>query len=81
MFPDTRIGEEEMTRAGRLAQSGVRLPLGIAQALCSLSPVFVLPLAVLIEKERASARGLLSEPWLPWLARRCFFCTLNDRAD
>ncbi|UCE61748.1 MAG: EamA family transporter, partial [Phycisphaerales bacterium] len=36
-----------------------RLPLGIAQTLCSLSPVLVLPLAVLIEKERVSPRAAI----------------------
>ena len=36
-----------------------RLPLGIAQTLCSLSPVFVLPLAVLIDKERVSPRATI----------------------
>ena len=36
-----------------------RLPLGIAQTLCSLSPIFVLPLAVLIEKERLSPRAAI----------------------
>jgi drug/metabolite transporter (DMT)-like permease len=36
-----------------------RLPLGIAQALCSLSPILVLPLAVLVEKERVSPRAAI----------------------
>ncbi|MHC4696975.1 MAG: DMT family transporter [Planctomycetota bacterium] len=36
-----------------------RLPLGIAQTLCSLAPVFVLPLAVLIERERVSPRAAI----------------------
>ena len=36
-----------------------RLPLGVAQTLCSLSPVFVLPLAVLIEKEHVSPRAAI----------------------
>ena len=36
-----------------------RLPLGVAQTLCSLSPAFVLPLAVLVEKERVSPRAAI----------------------
>ncbi len=36
-----------------------RAPLGIAQTLCSLSPVFILPLAVWIQKERLSVRAVL----------------------
>jgi drug/metabolite transporter (DMT)-like permease len=35
------------------------LPLGIAQTLCSLSPVLVLPLAVIVEKERVSPRAAI----------------------
>lgn len=36
-----------------------RAPLGIAQTLCSLSPIFILPFAVLIEKERLSLRAIV----------------------
>ena len=36
-----------------------RAPLGIAQTLCSLTPVFILPFAVLINKERISPRAVI----------------------
>ena len=36
-----------------------RAPLGIAQTLCSLPPVFLLPFAVLIHKERISPRAAI----------------------
>ncbi|MBU0637730.1 MAG: DMT family transporter [Planctomycetes bacterium] len=36
-----------------------RAPLGIAQTLCSLSPVFILPCAVAVYKERISPRAIL----------------------
>ncbi len=36
-----------------------RAPLGVAQTLCSLPPVFILPFAVLIHKERVSPRAIL----------------------
>ena len=36
-----------------------RAPLGVAQTLCSLAPVFILPFAVLIHKERVSPRAAL----------------------
>ncbi|HNQ24142.1 MAG TPA: DMT family transporter [Phycisphaerae bacterium] len=36
-----------------------RAPLGVAQTLCSLPPVFILPFAVLIHKEHISARAVL----------------------
>ncbi|MBN1514783.1 MAG: DMT family transporter [Phycisphaerae bacterium] len=36
-----------------------RAPLGVAQTLCSLPPVFILPFAVLIHKERISPRAIL----------------------
>jgi drug/metabolite transporter (DMT)-like permease len=35
-----------------------RAPLGIAQTLCSLAPVFVLPFVVLIQKEHVSPRAV-----------------------
>ncbi|MCP4592077.1 MAG: DMT family transporter [bacterium] len=36
-----------------------RVPLGVAQTLCALPPVFLLPFAVLIYKERISLRAIL----------------------
>ncbi len=36
-----------------------RAPLGIAQTLCSLTPVIILPFAVWIEKERISPRAVI----------------------
>ncbi len=36
-----------------------RAPLGIAQTLCSLSPVFLLPFAAMIHKERIGVRAVL----------------------
>lgn len=36
-----------------------RTSLGVGQTLCSLSPVFILPLVMLIEKERVTARAAL----------------------
>lgn len=36
-----------------------RAPLGIAQTLCSLTPVFILPFAVLVHKERISPRAVI----------------------
>ncbi|MHC4063201.1 MAG: DMT family transporter [Planctomycetota bacterium] len=36
-----------------------RAPLGVAQTLCSLPPVFILPFAVLIHKERIGPRAVL----------------------
>ncbi len=36
-----------------------RAPLGVAQTLCSLAPVFILPFAVLIHKERISPRAVI----------------------
>jgi drug/metabolite transporter (DMT)-like permease len=36
-----------------------RAPLGVAQTLCSLPPVFILPFAVLIHKERVSPRAVI----------------------
>jgi drug/metabolite transporter (DMT)-like permease len=36
-----------------------RAPLGIAQTLCSLPPVFLLPFAILIHKERVSPRAAI----------------------
>jgi drug/metabolite transporter (DMT)-like permease len=36
-----------------------RAPLGIAQTLCSLAPVFLLPFAAVIHKERIGARAVL----------------------
>lgn len=36
-----------------------RAPLGIAQTLCSLTPVFILPFSVLIHTERVSPRAIL----------------------
>ncbi len=35
-----------------------RAHVGVAQTLCSLSPVFILPFAVWLEKERISSRAL-----------------------
>ncbi len=35
-----------------------RAPLGIAQTLCSLTPLFILPFAVLIHKEKLSMRAV-----------------------
>lgn len=34
-----------------------RTPLGVGQTLCSLSPVFILPMVILIQKERVTARA------------------------
>ncbi len=36
-----------------------RAPLGIAQTLCSLTPLFILPFAVLIHKERIGLRAVV----------------------
>lgn len=36
-----------------------RAPLGIAQTLCSLAPVFILPFVILIHKERVSPRAAI----------------------
>jgi len=36
-----------------------RTPLGVGQTLCSLSPVLILPLVILIEKEQVTARAAL----------------------
>lgn len=36
-----------------------RAPLGIAQTLCSMSPIFLLPFAAVIQKERISTRAIL----------------------
>lgn len=36
-----------------------RTPLGVGQTLCSLVPVFILPLVIVIQKERVSARAAL----------------------
>lgn len=36
-----------------------RAPLGVAQALCSLVPVFILPFMIVIHKERVSPRAAL----------------------
>lgn len=36
-----------------------RAPLGVAQALCSLPPVFILPFVILVYKERVSPRAAL----------------------
>ena len=36
-----------------------RAPVGIAQTLCSLTPVFILPFAVLIHKERLGPRAVI----------------------
>ena len=36
-----------------------RAPVGVAQTLCSLAPVFLLPFAVVIHKERVSPRAVL----------------------
>lgn len=36
-----------------------RAPLGIAQTLCSLSPVFLLPFAVFVHRERISPRAVI----------------------
>lgn len=36
-----------------------RAPLGVAQALCSLVPVFILPFVIVIHKERVSPRAAL----------------------
>ncbi len=35
-----------------------RAPVGVAQTLCSLSPIFILPFAVWLEKERISSKAL-----------------------
>ena len=34
-------------------------PLGVAQTLCSLAPVFILPVVVILHKERVSARAVV----------------------
>ena len=34
-------------------------PIGVAQTLCSLTPVFLLPFAVVIHKERISSRAVI----------------------
>ena len=34
-------------------------PLGVAQTLCSLAPIFILPVVVVIHKERVSSRAVL----------------------
>ncbi len=36
-----------------------RAPVGVAQTLCSLSPVFILPFAVWVEKERIGFRAIV----------------------
>ena len=36
-----------------------RAPVGVAQTLCSLTPVFILPVLMLLHKERISARAAL----------------------
>ncbi len=36
-----------------------RAPVGVAQSLCSLAPIFILPFAVWIHKERISARAVM----------------------
>ena len=36
-----------------------RAPLGVAQTLCSLPPVFILPFAHLVHKEHVSGRAVL----------------------
>jgi drug/metabolite transporter (DMT)-like permease len=36
-----------------------RAPLGIAQTLCSLSPIFLLPFAAVLHKERIGVRAIL----------------------
>lgn len=36
-----------------------RAPLGIAQTLCSLSPIFILPFVVMLYKERVSVRAAI----------------------
>lgn len=36
-----------------------RAPLGVAQTLCSLTPVFILPFVIFIQKERVTARAAL----------------------
>ena len=36
-----------------------RAEVGVAQTLCSLSPVFILPFAVWFEKERIGIRAIL----------------------
>ena len=36
-----------------------RAPVGVAQTLCSLAPVFLLPFAVVIHKERVSPRAVV----------------------
>ncbi len=36
-----------------------RAPLGIAQSLCSLVPIFMLPLAITLYKERVSSRAII----------------------
>ena len=39
--------------------AGDRAPLGIAQTLCSLTPIFILPCVVVAYKERVSARAVI----------------------
>ena len=36
-----------------------RAPLGIAQTLCSLTPIFILPFVIIAHKERVSPRAVL----------------------
>jgi drug/metabolite transporter (DMT)-like permease len=36
-----------------------RSPLGVAQTLCSLTPIFILPFVIVVQKERISARAFL----------------------
>lgn len=36
-----------------------KTPLGVAQTLCSLAPVFILPVVVIIHKERVSVRAVV----------------------
>jgi drug/metabolite transporter (DMT)-like permease len=35
-----------------------RAPIGVAQTLCSLSPIFLLPFAATIDKEHISLRAI-----------------------
>ena len=52
--------------------------LGVAQALCSLSPVMILPFAVLIEKERLTARAFLGAAVAVAGAAWLFFADVLD---
>jgi drug/metabolite transporter (DMT)-like permease len=36
-----------------------RAPLGVAQTLCSLPPILILPVVVWVHKERVSARAVV----------------------